>query len=369
MKNFERFDQILKQALSAKVEPNEELNQKIIEQFKENNTMKPVYKKKMSIVMIAAILTLAMSITAFAACYFLSPKQVAEQFEDQTLANAFDSKKAVEISKTVASGEYNFTLLGIVSGEGLSKFKSSAEDINPDRTYAVVSITKQDGSKMPATQDEEYGETPFFVSPLIKGQKPWQVNIASMNGNYSECVIDGIMYRMIECDGVEMFADRGLYLCVSTSSFYDIHAFNYNEETGEISTNSKYDGANALFDLPIDAKKADHEKAEKYLKELLEKPTDDSADSEEVDIDFEKELANGVVIPESVKEVTYDKNGMVCYEYDGVEVKASVESLFEAGQTGISNVANISEGNDGRTAVQFSRDANGVITGWVFKLK
>ena len=282
MKSSEKLAQLLKQALSSTVEPSEDLNQKIIKQIKENGTMKPVYRKKVSVALIAVVITLAMSITAFAAWRLLSPKQVAEHLEDKTLAHAFDDKNAIEINESIVSGGYNFTLHGIVSGEGLSDFRHSEEDIHPDRTYAVVSITKQDGSKMPDTRDEEYGQVLFLVSPLIKSQKPWMVNIASMNGACSEFVVDRVMYRVIECDGLEMFADRGLYLGISTGGFGDFFkAFNYNEETGEISPKADYKGANALFNLPLDVTKADHEKAEKYLKELLDEPEADSRDNEE----------------------------------------------------------------------------------------
>lgn len=301
MKNPEQFDQLLKQALSSTIEPSEDLNQKIIHRLKEKSIMKPIRKKRVSVALVAAAITLTMSITAFAAWQLLNPKQVAQHFGDKTLAHAFNNKNAIEINKSVASGGYNFTLLGIVSGKNLSDFKSSADDIHPDRTYAVVSIAKQDGSKMPDTKDEEYGKVPFFISPLIKDQKPWQVNIASMNGGYSECVIDGIMYRLIECDGVEMFADRGLYLCISTSSFYDINAFNYNEKTGEISPKSGYNGANVLFDLPLDIKKADHEKAEKYLRDLFKEPAEDSKASKETHTDWEKGSTNSVLTPETIK--------------------------------------------------------------------
>lgn len=368
MKNSEHLDQLLKQALSPTVEPSKELNLKIINQLKENKTMKPVHKKRISAVLIAATLILTMSISAFAALHLLNSKQVAEHFGNQTLAQAFDDKNAIKINKSVASGGYNFTLLGIVSGEGLSDFGGSAQDIHPDRTYAVVSIAKQDGSKMPDTQDKEYGRVPFFVSPLIKGQKPWQINIASMNGGYSENVIDGVMYRLIECDGVEMFADRGLYLCVSTSSFYDVNAFNYNEGTGEITPNTNYKGANALFNLPLGTTKADHAKAEKYLQELLKEPAADSTVREGTTINREEKLAKGIVIPESVKEVTYDENGFACYEYEGHQISIPVDVLFEKGQTGISKVSSIAEEDSKQTAVQFSRDADGIITGWVLKL-
>jgi hypothetical protein len=144
--------------------------------------------------------------------------------------------------------------------------EGSAQEIHPDRTYAVVSIARQDGSKMPDTRDAEYCKVPFFVSPLVKGKKPWQANIASMNGGYSELVVDGVMYRVIECDGLEMFADRGLYLCISDTSFYSIKAFEYDEATGQVTPNKDYKGVNALFELPLNTGNADSERAEEYLK-------------------------------------------------------------------------------------------------------
>lgn len=301
MKNSEQFEKLLKQVLSPTVNPSEDLNQKIINQLKENNIMKSVYKKRLSSVVLAVTFTIVVSITVFAAWNFLSSKQVAQRMGNNAVAKAFDSEDAIEINKSTISGEYSFTLLGITSGENFSDFKDSENEVNPDVTYAVVSIAKQDGSKMPDTKDDEYGQIPFFISPLIKGQKPWQYNISSMNGGYQDIVVDGIMYRLIECDGVEMFADRGLYLCISTSNFYDINAFNYNEETGEVSVNNNYDGANALFDLNLDITKADHEKAEKYLNGLWEEASPEAITNEELDSDSEKEIENTILIPKTIE--------------------------------------------------------------------
>lgn len=301
MKNSEQFEKLLKQVLSPTVNPSEDLNQKIINQLKENNIMKSVYKKRLSSVVLAVTFTIVVSITVFAAWNFLSSKQVAQRMGNNAVAKAFDSEDAIEINKSTISGEYSFTLLGITSGENFSDFKDSENEVNPDVTYAVVSIAKQDGSKMPDTKDDEYGQIPFFISPLIKGQKPWQYNISSMNGGYQDIVVDGIMYRLIECDGVEMFADRGLYLCISTSNFYDINAFNYNEETGEVSVNNNYDGANALFDLNLDITKADHEKAEKYLNVLWEEASPEAITNEELDSDSEKEIENTILIPKTIE--------------------------------------------------------------------
>ncbi len=264
------IDQLLKQALSPVVEPDEVINKKIMNCLKEKNTMKIKFKKRYVVPVIAIVCMIMMTFTAFAAWKLLNSKEVAKNLNDEGLASAFDSKEAIEINQTIVSGGFSITLHGIVSGEGLSDFRSSAEDIYPERTYAVVSITKEDGSPMPSSQDEEYGKVPFFVSPLIKGQKPWMLNIASMNGGYSEFVKNGIMYRLIECDGVEIFSDRGLYLCVSNTDFYDNTAFDYNEETGEVSPNTSFTGVNALFDLPLDVSKADNAAAEKYLQEIMQ---------------------------------------------------------------------------------------------------
>ncbi len=263
------WEQLLRQSLSSTAEPEESLNQSIISELKERNQIKHKYRKTLSAGLLAAVLLLVLSLSAYAAVHIYSPKQVAENLGDQLLADAFESKGAIQVNQSVDSGNYRFTLHGLVSGAGLSSFKHSNEDIYPERTYAVVSITRQDGNPMPKTSDSEYGEDSFFISPLIKGQKPWQVNIASMNGAYSETVIDGIMYRIIECDQVELFADRGVYLAISSGTkFYSNEAFRYDEISGEIQVREEYPGS-ALFDLPLDTAKADHAKAEAYLKELL----------------------------------------------------------------------------------------------------
>ncbi|TCZ75092.1 hypothetical protein E0485_19075 [Paenibacillus albiflavus] len=379
MNDSEKWDRLFKNTLASDMEPEEELNQSIINRFKERTRVKSGNRKRLSVVLLVAVFTLVLSITAYAATQLLSSKEIAEHIGDRSLAEAFESKEAIEINQTVRSGDYNITLHGIVSGTGLSKFSSSAQDVNPDRTYAVVSIARQDGSPMPDTNDSEYGNKPFLVSPLIKGQKPWQVNIMSMNGGYSEIVRDGIMYRLIECDGVEIFADRGVYMAVSSDRFYNNQSFTYNEDTGEISPKADAKGISVIFDLPLDKSKSDSAKAEAYLQELLKEPSVNTTNEKvatddkdaELTSEFEqlkKKIPDGTVIPESVKEVTYDDKGLINYEYNDWKVKISPDQLFAEGQTGISDAVSIS-GDEGKyMALQFSRDEHGVITGKVIDL-
>lgn len=389
MKQTENGERLLKEALASTAEPEEQLNQAIIDRYKERTAMKRMNRKRVSIGVMAAAFTLLMSVTAFAAAQFFSPKQVAEHLGENIVAEAFESGDAIEINKSAASGGYHFTLHGIVSGAGLKELSGPEQNVYPDRSYAVVSVARQDGAPMPAASDPDYGKESFFISPLIKGLKPWQINIATMNGGYAEVVLDGIMYRLIECDGIEMFADRGIYMAISSGSpFYNNEAFTYNESTGEISPNKEYDGAAVLFDLPIDKTKADPVKGEAYLRQLLTEPAakkipENSSYMEDralSDANLEAEMLRemevlkakipgGTVIPESVQEVTHESNGNIHYEYNGWSVSISPDELFTEGQTGDSDAVHFSGDGTTNWALQFSRDAEGVIYGKVIILE
>ena len=130
------------------------------------------------------------SLTAFAAWKYLTPGNVAQEMNDTKLAEAFLSEEAVLVNETQSYGGYDVTLLGIISGENLSKYRHSDETTGKthnDRTYAVVAIAKSDGS--PVVQEE----AEFFVSPLVGGYNPVHYNAASMHGGYTEMVEEGML--------------------------------------------------------------------------------------------------------------------------------------------------------------------------------
>lgn len=269
-----------------------------------------------------------MTVTAGAAARYLTAGQIADKSGQPKIEAAFKGDEAIEINETREAGDYRFTLLGIASGDVLVKSDVSEAINDLKSTYVAIAIERLDGQPMPSTSDDAYGEESFFVSPLIQGLMPWQYNIASMNGGYTDTVVDGVHYRLLECDDVIKFADRKLYICISNTTFYDAMAYNYDESTGEITRNESYEGINVLFDLPTDASKADPAAAEQYLKELEEswKPEDtdnvpDGNANEMAEIDFllengelEKALEGAVLQEDSVK-VVEEKNGRYEYEY------------------------------------------------------
>ena len=120
------MDELLKNALSAKEEPDYWLNQSIIKQIegKENTNMSKTNRRMRipAIVMLTAAVVVAGSASVYAAWKYLTPQQVAEINKDEGLVAAFQSEDAVAVGEVQECGDYRITLLGIVSGKNLSKY-------------------------------------------------------------------------------------------------------------------------------------------------------------------------------------------------------------------------------------------------------
>lgn len=218
------------------------------------------HKVKKSLLLAAAIACLV-GTTVFAAFGLLNARDVANNLGDTRLAEYFAEQKTVSVS--ARDGEYKATVLGVVSGENLSKFTSSAWELFAERTYVAVAVERIDGK--PMTFDDE-----ILITPLIEGLDPMKYNIFTMNGGYFADISDGVLYRIIEFDSVEYFADKPVYIAVLSEAFMNRNAYSYESETGKISANENYDGTNMLIELQLDKSKANPEKALEYLEKLGE---------------------------------------------------------------------------------------------------
>lgn len=373
------LNKLLENALLTNYEPDQKINEKLMQNIRGNKMTTVNKTRKLSILAAACCIILGCSVTVFAALNFLTPKEVAIEYGDKQLAQAFESKNAISMNESQTYDNYVVTLLGTVSGKGLSQFCSDNEQVENEKTYAVVAIKHKDGTPMPSTSDNDYGQESFFVSPLIQGLNPKDYNIITMNGGYSEMVKDGVMYRMIECDSIELFADKHLYLGVSNTVFYDVNAFQFDKNTGLISKNINYTGMNLLFDLPLNKNKADKVAAERYLKQLSTKEdlskNDIANQTQDIKIPLDEILNKWAKTSEG--KAVLDKEGRINYSYqtsrggsgDGFIVE---EELFTEGQTGYSDNYQISEEGDQnhkihQTAVLFNRDKNGTITVSVYE--
>lgn len=271
MNDDEKMDDLLRRSLRAEKAgpvPSAQTQRATIEKMKEQYIMlSGKTHKSLCSAILAAALVVAVPVGAFAAWQLLSPAQVAHELQDTALEKAFASEEAMFINQSVQSGGYRITLLGLVSGSACSDYLPSDVEINQERLYAAVAIENADGSPMPDTSSEEYGQKSFLVTPLIQGQLPWQVNIFTMGGGYGEFVQDGIQYRLVECEDVMAFADRNVWLAVTDEFSISNGTFLYDEATGNVAENPNADGVNVLFKLPLAAASADKIKAEQLLQQ------------------------------------------------------------------------------------------------------
>lgn len=274
---------MMQESLISDAAPDTELNEYIIRKWesrnsgsradnlrfgKEVNTMK---KRRMaSMAAAAAVCVLAVSTTAVAAVKYLSKEEIVSEIGNEKVGEAINGEEALELNETLEAGEYRFKLYTAATKEALTKSGLADEASEEGDTYVILAVERLDGAPMPDTSSDEYSEITFFVSPLIQGLAPWQYNMASMGGGHSTTVKDGVLYRIIECDDIALFADRRIYLCITDTTFYPAEAYDYNEADGTITRNEAYEGINLLMDLPLDKKRADEAKALAYLQRLEE---------------------------------------------------------------------------------------------------
>ncbi len=265
----DKLDNALRHALTPGDEADIRLNQKILNQAEEKRKMAERKNWRLTAAIAAGLVLCISSVTVYAAWKYLPASDVAANVQGRNLAEAFAGEQAFVINEVQSYGDYRVTLLSIISGRMLSEYPHYHNgEIAADRTYVVIAIENGNGVPMPDTSDESYGNLEFFASPLIGDFNPAFYNIAGMSGNYTDMTEEGILYRLLECSNVEIFADHDLYLCVSEGMFYDSEAYCYDELTGKISRNENYEGMNALFELPMDIAKADPQKAAEYMAEL-----------------------------------------------------------------------------------------------------
>ncbi|MDR0903215.1 MAG: hypothetical protein LBM59_01110 [Ruminococcus sp.] len=281
-------------------------------------------------------------IGVYAAFTYLSPSEVANELNYPEVAKQFeiqtsltqgaetDTTGGVEASAiaaepvSITSGDYTFTLLGVTSGADLTVMR---EDAEAGRTYAVVAIENADGTPFDSETYYEPGNEGihgFFVSPLIHGREPWKGGaIVQLGGGATERIIDGKIYRLINCDNIEIFAKTGVSLAVSTGSFYNTQAFDYNAETG-LTTAKDFDGSSAVFELPLDPALGDSEKAAAYW-ENFEKEATATAPPTAPDLPFlgddfaAADWEDVTIVPGTTQILTRDDNGAVTYKFDEIE--------------------------------------------------
>ena len=222
---------------------------------------KYVLMKKKRFALVAAALSALLVVSAAAAVVLLRPQDVARQAGNDLLAAAFESEQGVKVNESKTVGDYRVTLMGLVSGEGLSRVESLPGGVSRDKTYAVLAYARTDGAAI----EEDIPE--LTVSPVVEGFAPWQLNAWTLGGGVSTFAVDGTLYYLFECDNVESFADHTVYLAVYPGTHIppSVETFGFDQATGAITAK----GETALFTLPLDKAKADPQRALELVGDFL----------------------------------------------------------------------------------------------------
>lgn len=244
---------------------------------KEKNMM---LNKKTTALLVAAILTMLLTLCVGAVSLFLFPDGLksALDIEIQSVkavidTGTADSNSVKTVCKTFSNEEYTVTFEAIAEGNCLREvfdfsYSSSSRTTKlstVDRTFAVFTVKRNDGGNVLCLADGN-GLTPADIGYiiLIKGYAP---NPCMLCDNYCIGLYEenNILYVACDITDANIFADEELYIAVTNRMVINYETV-YMDENDEFHYSDNYDGIPALFDFDLDNSKADHEKAEEYKK-------------------------------------------------------------------------------------------------------
>ena len=220
---------------------------------KEKPDMKVKWIRKPAVLAAAAALLV---LTVSAASLWLSPAQVAQYAGQPALAAAFESEDAMILNETVETGDFSVTLLGLVSGAGLTE-----QNVDASHTYAVVSLNRLDGAPL---DQESFDFIKYTLTPLVSGYSPLAVNNWTLGSFATGVVIDGTYCYLLDTQDLGIFADHTVYLAFYEGFAPSSEIFSVAED-GSISFAENFEGVQALFTLPLNASLADPAAADAFV--------------------------------------------------------------------------------------------------------
>ncbi len=218
---------------------------------------KTVMKKPVKILVAAVLIVALISVTAFAISNLLSASDVAGHFGESQVADSF-GQQGYKVESVTDKG-YTVSFLGMVKGE---RFES--ELIKSDCSYYVVSVAAVDGTPLSLADGN-----PLGMSVIIEGYPAWKINTWSLNTSANGMEENGVLYYLYDCENLEIFADKNVYLAVYEGFIPNLDIITMNSD-GTFEFAEGYNGFKAMFRIPLDPSKADPEAANEILKEYFE---------------------------------------------------------------------------------------------------
>ncbi|MCH5198771.1 MAG: hypothetical protein J1E34_07685 [Oscillospiraceae bacterium] len=255
-----------------------------IKTMKKNKTIK--------IVLIAALLAVALSVTAGAAYRFFLPKGLEEEmsFTSENMLKIIDEGKADENSikienKSIDTAGFTVTFEAIVQGKvlktdftrnlikGAANKQSSGEKnivgfkiSTQEKTYAVFTLTRNAGGKVLDNPDYNNDVNGLSIGYIIQ-LKDYIPNANSFIPEFYfyEDAESNVLYLACDITPALPFAGRELKIAVIGHFVGGMDIVDM-DNNGYMCDNDKYSGISAIFTLPIDEAYADENAVNEQMK-------------------------------------------------------------------------------------------------------
>ena len=153
--------------------------------------------------------------------------------------------------------------MGLTSGANLDQWNA---DVDVTHTYAVLALDRLDGVPL---ENETFDFVGHTVTPLVSGYAPWWVNNWTLGASATGTAVDGTFYFLLDAGSLGVFADHTVYLAFYDDGFPPSAEKFTMAEDGSISFGDDYQGAHALFVLPLDESLADPAAAQALVEPFL----------------------------------------------------------------------------------------------------
>ena len=263
----ERLDLLLREAYSVDLAPGPEWKDRLETALADRKEKRRPRLVRPAFLAAAAAALVLLGTGAYAAARYLRAGELAELMDVPGLAELFEGEAVTEMNETVTAGDYTFSLRAVSRSAGDVYSSRGGHLADGGHFYAVVAVTRTDVEGMEEIPPREFSEltNDVTVTPLVRGHAPWHVNGLLAGRTLLYAQYEGVAYIVADCADFTCFADRGLYLGVCTGRYVGEDAFLFDETTGAISPDPAYEGASAVFELPVDEALADQNAARTIL--------------------------------------------------------------------------------------------------------
>ncbi len=231
--------------------------------------MKKLYTKKhLKTWLVAAVLVGLIAFSAVAAVKLLPPKKMIEDLSLNPNALTATETKIVEQH----SNGLVFTLEGVTQGKLPEGYTFNGErPTDDDCTYAIVSIRSEDGKPFWYVDDESgYHANNFGFTILVNGFAPnssmFKTDYIHDGRYFYEDQKNNVLYWAYDITNALCFADRGVLLQVCDGMCTGPEEIRI-DKNGDFYFEESYPGIRVIFDITLDPKLADREKAAAWEKE------------------------------------------------------------------------------------------------------